>query len=343
MYAVLTVRELHQRVLYGRGACLEVRVTNRIGILAAAEPERQLRTLMKLVGRVFIGVIALAGITLVWGLLEPYVIDQTSPEVALPGLPTAWEAQQVAVLADLQVGMWLDNTATVRRMVSRLVDKPPALVLIAGDFIYHPGKNGSAKIAEAVALLKPLSEANIPTYAVLGNHDYAMPTEKAKEDEAVAGALREALEAAGIQVLQNEAVALTDPDGKEGADPLYLVGVGSHVADEDRVQVALKGLPQNAPRLAFMHHPESFKAFPKNAAPFAVAGHTHGGQFRIPFTPSRTWMTFAREDEVHADGWIKGYGASGNTLYINRGIGFSVLPLRLNCPPELTLLRLTRG
>ena len=52
-------------------------------------------------------------------------------------------------------------------------------------------------------------------------------------------------------------------------------------------------------------------------------------------------MTFAVDDEVHADGWISDYGAPGNRLYVNRGIGFSVLPLRLNCPPELTWFTLT--
>lgn len=293
---------------------------------------------------IVISVFALIGLVLVWGLLEPYFIDEVSLEVALPDLPETWEGRRVAVLADLQVGMWWDNTSTVARMVSRLVKTPPAAVLIAGDFIYHPDAegDGSAEIAEAVTLLRPLTEANIPTYAVLGNHDYAMPTEKAKKDEAVAGVLRRALERAGIQVLQNEAVPLADPVGSR-ADPLYLVGIGPHVASEDRVQAALGGLPQTAPRLALMHHPESFKAFPESAAPFAVAGHTHGGQFRIPFTPARTWMSYAREDEVHADGWIQGYGNPSNNLYVNRGIGFSVVPLRLNCPPELTLFTLIRG
>lgn len=75
---------------------------------------------MKLVRRIFIGVFALTGFTLVWGLLEPYVIDETLPEVALPGLPESWEGRQVAVIADLQVGMWWDNTRTVARIVSRL-------------------------------------------------------------------------------------------------------------------------------------------------------------------------------------------------------------------------------
>ncbi len=288
------------------------------------------------------GLFALAGLLLLWGLLEPYVIDEQAFEVALPHLPTSWEGQQVAVIADLQVGMWLDNTPTVRRLVSRLLERRPAFVLIAGDFIYHPGRNEEAVIAEAVALVAPLAAAGIPTYAVLGNHDYAMPTEGANKDAALAGRLRAALEAAGVGVLRNQAVSLPGPADRADSPPLHLVGVGAHIPREDDPQAALAGLSPDAARLVVMHHPESFKAFPAGSAPLAVAGHTHGGQFRIPFTPSWTWMSYTREDEVHADGWIQDYGAAGNRLYVNRGVGFSVLPLRLNCPPELTLFTLVR-
>ena len=293
--------------------------------------------------RVIAGLLVVVGLFLVWGLLEPYVIDEQRFEVALPNLPASWSGQEVAVIADLQVGMWLDNTPTVRRIVSRLVERKPALVLIAGDFIYHPRGDGGAVIAEAVALVRPLAAAGVPTYAVLGNHDYAMPTEEASKDEVLAESLRAALEAAGVKVLHNQAVALPSPPGGTRSAPLYLVGVGARAPREDDPQAALAELPPDAARLALMHHPESFEAFPAGSAPLAVAAHTHGGQFRVPFTPSWTWMSYARENEVHADGWIQNYGNEGNRLYVNRGIGFSVLPLRLNCPPELTLFTLRPG
>lgn len=47
-----------------------------------------------------------------------------------------------------------------------------------------------------------------------------------------------------------------------------------------------------------------------------------------------------RDDPVHADGWIDGYGKAGNRLYVNRGIGMSAVPIRINCPPELTIFTL---
>lgn len=89
-----------------------------------------------------------------------------------------------------------------------------------------------------------------------------------------------------------------------------------------------------------MHNPDTFGRLPPSSAPLAVAGHTHGGQIRIPFTPEWSWITFKSEDEVHADGWIDDYGAPGNRLYVNRGIGFSVVPIRINAPPEITMFTL---
>jgi len=295
---------------------------------------------MPLISRRSAKYFALPGALLLWSLLEPYVIDEQAYEVTLPRLPDSWEGQRVAVIADLQVGMWLSNASTVGRIIARVIKKRPALVLLAGDFVYLYGKSSSRAITNAVNLVRPLVEAGLPTYAVLGNHDYRMPTERSSKDEVLAEGVRAALETAGIRVLHNEAVPLASPDGRASESPLYLVGIGSHVAHEARPEVALAGLPYDASRLVLMHHPKSFKALPEDSAPVAVAGHTHGGQVRLPFSLARAWMSYSRENEVVTDGWIRGYGKAGNRLYVNRGIGFSVAPLRFNCPPELTLFTL---
>ncbi|MFO7964211.1 MAG: hypothetical protein R6U50_09850 [Desulfobacterales bacterium] len=108
----------------------------------------------------------------------------------------------------------------------------------------------------------------------------------------------------------------------------------------DRPEAALGQIPPNAPRLVIMHHPDTFKQFPAETAPMALAGHTHGGQIRVPGLPSWSWLTFVKGDDVHTDGWITDFGRPGNHLYVNRGIGFSALPVRINCRPELTWVTL---
>lgn len=295
---------------------------------------------MNVIKRILVTLLSVVALLLVWSLAEPYVIDEERLSVSLTDLPEAWEGEQIAVLADFQVGMWLDNTWTIERIVNRLVEDKPAAVLIAGDFVYHPGTSDNNESANAAEFLRPLIDVDIPVYAVLGNHDYGMPTAKAQKDEALAEDVRIALEGVGVRVLQNEAVALSPTS--DTSSPLYLIGVGPYIADESNPEAALSQLPDGAPRLALMHHPASFTQFPAGTAPLAFGAHTHGGQLSLPFTPSWSYMAYIEEDTVHADGWVNNYGAANNRLYVNRGVGFSVIPMRLNAAPELTLVTLKR-
>lgn len=273
----------------------------------------------------------------IWGFfIEPYTLDVQEQEATITNLPPAWEGQRIGLIADFQYGMWMANTSTMERAVNQLIEDNPAAVLIAGDFVYHLKENWREDIETVIGIVRPLSDAGIPTYAVLGNHDYGMSTSKDQKKSEQAEGLKTALEEVGIQVLQNEADTLLREDAS-----LYIAGIGSHVAGEDQPELALSEVPEDAARIVLMHNPNSYEAIPANTAPLAVAGHTHGGQFRLPFTPQWSWMTYQRENKVHADGWIEEeYGAAGNNLYVNRGIGFSLIPARLNCPPELTYFTL---
>ena len=293
---------------------------------------------MTIIWNVVLVLLTIAAGLLVWSAVEPYFIDIEDHDVTIPRLSEAWDGRRVAVIADLQVGMWASNTWTIERIVRRIVRERPAAVLLVGDFVYHAGGD-PAPVRRVARLLEPLREAGLPTYAVLGNHDYDMPSKGAPANETLASAVREALRGIGVRVLENESVPLPKPNGEP---PLHLVGIGAHVPGHDDVPAALAEVPEAAPRLVMMHHPNSYHALPPGSAPLAVAAHTHGGQFRIPFTPDWTWMTYTSDDEVHTDGFDETTGADGNRLYVNRGIGFSVVPLRLNCPPELTMFTLRR-
>lgn len=306
---------------------------------------------MKKVKYILLSLLGIFGLLLIWGLLEPYTIGTEEEIAEIPNLPAAWEGQRVALIADWQIGMWLGNTPTIRRIVQQLIEERPALVLIAGDFVYHAGENPSLEINKATEIVRLLVEAGIPTYAVLGNHDYGMDAKNAPEDKQLATKVYDALEAVDVQMLKNEAIRLPLPSNRNqtlartgGELPLYLVGIGDHWSNEDRPTFAVAQVPRGVARLVFMHNPNSFEPLPSGTAPLAMAGHTHGGQVRLPFLPEWSWMTFAKEDAVHADGWISGYGQPGNKLYVNRGIGFSIIPIRINCPPEITFftLRQTR-
>ena len=314
-----------------------------------------------------IWLIAAGGVTssllLIWGtLIEPRLIIEEKHGVEIPALPAAWENQRIALIADPQIGLWFSNTGTVRRIVARLVKSRPAAVFIAGDFIYQARPSAGQQnepdtsklvatreraledIERVVRILRPLTDAGLPTYAVLGNHDHASDAARSAHLPSLAARVREALESVGIRVLVNEAVPLPSPRTDDATHPrdadLWLVGLAARSANDNGTRAALAQLPPGAPRLVLMHNPDTFESLPPATAPLAMAGHTHGGQIRTPGLVLRRLLGRFNPERPELSGWIHDYGQPGNRLYVNRGIGFSLLPIRFNAPPEITLFTL---
>lgn len=289
----------------------------------APTPRRDISVGHRLGTAAVIGAVAL----LAWALIvEPRVVLTVQEEQAdIPGLPSAWDGATVGVLADLQIGMWLDNVGMSRQAVEVLLERRPDVVLLLGDFVY--GEDDTAqKVRTALDVVRPLPESGIHTIAVFGNHDYRAGA----VDE-----LHEGLRDMGVEILVNDHVEL-----RRDGTGLYVVGLGSARADRAHPDRALADVPQDAARLVMMHNPTTFDRLPPGTAPLAVAGHTHGGQVRVPFTPEWSLLRLVQDQPVHVDGWIDGYGAPGNELFVNRGIGMSIVPLRFNCTPAVTLFTL---
>lgn len=306
-----------------------------------APPARPGRSILKKVGLSTAGTVllALGGIVL-WGvLIEPRILlDVQRQDAEVLDLPIEWEGETVAMLADFQVGMWLDNDGMVAKAIDRAIDLDVTAVLIAGDFVYgtDPGR-----IDRAMRLVRPLTEAGIPTIAVLGNHDYVMAKPDDAKQSGVAEEVERRLVELGVHVLTNESTRIEHPGG---GPPLHVVGIGSEWAGNSHPREAFDDLAPETARLVLMHNPASFRDLPPHSGSLSLAAHTHGGQIRIPFTPSKSWLDIAREQEVVADGWgEQGSGAAGNRLYVNRGIGFSRVPARFRCRPELTVFTLRRA
>jgi len=293
----------------------------------------------------------LAAVVIYGTAIEPRFVVRNDEQAAIPALPAAWEHQQVAVFADLQVGMWWSNRDAARRLVRKVVELKPAAVLIAGDFVYDADYSVNSQMQEVLSILQPILDAKIPTYAVLGNHDYSLMNEHSKEENYVARAVRDALDSAGVHMMDNRAdtlsLALGDSLSLRGDSAsrgtLYIVGIGEKWGDNDDVRAAFANVPDSAPRIVFMHDPDSFAHIPAGQAPFAVAAHTHGLQLGIPWVSDWLWRHEFSDEGSGVEGWIDHYGAPGNRIYVNRGVGFSIFPARVNAVPELTVFTLTRA
>ena len=293
-----------------------------------------------MIGRLLAGIGALLLFTLVYGVaIEPRILlDDKKFEAEIPALPAAWDGQKVALVADFQYGMWLDNVGMMEEVVEDAISERVALLLVAGDFLYKPD---STKAEEVVDVLRPALVGGIPVVAVLGNHDYSLMKKESEMRPPIAEYLMTQLREAGVTVLENDAVAVPAPGG--GA-PLWVAGIGPVWAEDSFPDRALAAVPAGAPRLVLMHNPESYRQIPADAAPLALAAHTHGGQIRVFPGERNSWLDIVRKGETVADGWAAdSIGAAGNRLYVNRGIGFSTVPVRINCRPELTVITLLRA
>lgn len=265
-------------------------------------------------------------------LIEPrLILDEERISATIPGLPAEAEQPELAVIADLQVGMWFANIAMAERIIDRVVEEDPDALLIAGDFVYSEDPANPEKIEQVIDILAPVIDADIPVYAVLGNHDYLVDAEEQ---------LTEALGSRGVTMLQNQSARLR-LGGSDADVDLHVVGIGPAYDGLADVDKALEGVPDEAPRVVMMHNPTTFPALPVGSAPLAVAGHTHCGQIAVPGTPDWSWLAWTTKETMVADGFAPDdFGADGNRLFVTCGIGFSNLPMRISAPPQLVFVDL---
>ena len=159
-----------------------------------------------------------------------------------------------------------------------------------------------------------------PTFGILGNHDTA--------------AMLPALEWSGVRMLMNEAEAIC-----RGSDRLWLAGVDDpHFYRMDDLNTALEGVPQHDAVVLLSHSADGHVRAEHSGVDLLLCGHTHGGQICLPGSVPIT-LESALPRRMGAGPWQY----NNMTSYTSVGAGSSVVPVRLNCPPEITLHRLRCG
>ncbi len=266
--------------------------------------------------------------------VEPGWLEVTFPNIGLPGLPTEAEGFSIAQISDLHLGpdVKVEHIRHAAMMTNAL---HPDLIALTGDFISQSARY-IAPCAEELAMLR----APYGVYAVLGNHDRWVAPDR----------LADQLERVGIVVLRDEAKAIAIGKGR-----MWLIGLedtgytalnggpleqARQVWDEKALRLAelLAGIPEGEPRILLLHNPDLNELFAGMRLSLALCGHTHGGQVRLPlvgvlFVPS----LFGRK---YACGLVQG---PASPVYVNRGVGVIAPPVRFDCRPEITFLRLHKG
>jgi len=273
------------------------------------------------------GVVAAAGaaVTGGWGFTESYHPQVTRLEIPLARLPQAFDGLTIAQLSDFHYEEHF-SVVPIRKAVEMVNGLHPDLAVLTGDFVTVPWLDGSpgnlrqyAQTAEPCARILQDLQAPMGRFAILGNHD-------AGSDPArVVRALRDH----HLPVLMNRSVPL-----ERGKERIWLAGVDDVLEGRPDVALALENIPRAELTILLAHEPDFADEASLTPVDLQLSGHSHGGQVWIPGIGAPWLPALGRR-------YPRGlYKVGDMTLYTNIGIGTIRAPIRLNCPPEITLITL---
>jgi len=244
---------------------------------------------------------------------------------AIANLPDAFQNFRIVQISDIHLEEFTE-TWFLEEMVRQVNALHPELVLLTGDFVTRAPLPIASAWKAAGICAEILTGLTAPQrYAILGNHDVAV------------GATRVAtpLVAHGTPVLANSYVPL-----ERGADRIWLCGLDDVANGAPDLDLAVPADPR-APVVFLCHEPDyvdrivHHPRFP--SIDLMLSGHSHGGQIRLPIIGPLILPPLGKR---YPEGL---YHFGHMQLYVNRGIGTVGLPLRLNCPAELTHITLVRA
>jgi predicted MPP superfamily phosphohydrolase len=264
--------------------------------------------------------LALAGVGFAWHsiVVAPRSLRLHHRDVFVPRLPAAFDGYRIAHLSDLHLGALTSGAKHVRTAAAVL---QPDLCVVTGDLI-----DRDTATAACAALLGSWHVLD-GVIGILGNHEhYALRHRPASVSAFIAQ-----LAARGVRTLVNESLAL-ERDGQR----LWVVGVDDPYRHRDHLTRAFAGVPAHEPSILLAHAPDILLRLPAGRTDLVLTGHCHGGQVRTPWGPIVT-RTRMRLPDVLGLQWVNGV-----PVHLSGGMG-STIPLRVLCPPEVTVLQLRAG
>ncbi len=270
-----------------------------------------------------------AGLALYSSEIERHWIEVTERDIHLRGLAPAFNGMRIAQLSDIHLDEFTEPFF-LRKAIRQIDELQPDAVFLTGDFISDGPRSRGFAAGAAWHCANILSELKCrELYAVLGNHDVSVGRRRVSA----------ALTANGITVLHNACLPLERSGGR-----FWLAGVDDPLLGHPDLDLAIppsiRNLP-NEPVVLLCHAPDyadHLRSHPAGQATgLMLSGHTHGGQVRLPFLGPLALPELGRK---YVQGW---YRLESLQLCVNRGIGTVGLPFRIDCPPEISLIRLQAG
>lgn len=222
----------------------------------------------------------------------------------------------VVQLSDIHAGLFM-NRQEMHRFADRVIALQPDLFVLTGDYITNSIEFLPGCVEEMARV-----HARYGTFAILGNHERWY---------ADVGEVKKIFRRYGMPLLVNEHRIIHTERGAFAVVGIDDFGIGGH-----DLESALHGLDAALPSILLSHRPEVFPQAAVHGIPLTLAGHYHGGQVKLKLPGFEFSLADLRTP--YPEGLFQ---INDSRLYVSRGIGTTFTPVRLNVPPEITLLNLT--
>ncbi|KAA0966959.1 metallophosphoesterase [Sporosarcina sp. ANT_H38] len=256
---------------------------------------------------------------------ENTTVGVTRYEIMSDKIPDSYDKFSIVQISDLHDAEFGENHLEV---VNRVKMITPQAIFITGDFIDSNRYN----LEKSLILIQELQFV-APIYYVTGNHEVAT-----EDMDNIKGALAEL----GVRVLSNEADVITLFPGSSiaigGIDDPLASDLEDDEAVKKSIEQAFKNIPDEMFKVLLSHRPERFDEYAEARIDVTFSGHAHGGQFRMPgvgglVSPGQGWFP-KYSSGVHEK--------NDSRLVVSRGLGNSIIPVRLFNQPEIVVVTLRK-
>lgn len=247
--------------------------------------------------------------------IERYAIVVNRYCIPVPNLPEAFAGFRIVHLTDLHYGL-LVPLGVIKYVVAKTNQIPRDAVVCTGDYVHE--RQATGQIDRVWPVLAGLT-ATAGVYAVLGNHDHWADTARSQHWLARTG-----------QDLRHRTATIT-----VGGQRIWLAGAGDLWEDHLSLDKLLADIPDGDCRIVLAHNPDTADTDFSVRVDLVISGHTHGGQVKPPFMEPPVLPV---KNKTYSSG-LK-VSPRGTPVFISRGIGWAVCPVRFNCLPEIAVLEL---
>lgn len=254
------------------------------------------------------------GLLTAWVLWANVAVEGNEWTLESPELPAAFEGFRIAQVSDLH------NTAHWEAVIDALETVQPDIIVLTGDLI----DSRNTDVDRALEFVREAA-AIAPCYYVSGNHESRI---------AQWPRLRQGLLDSGVQVLEDEGCTM-----ERGGESISILGLRDPDFGGDPARTLEDLAAGEGYTILLSHRPELFELYVRSGVDLVFAGHAHGGQVRIPFVggliaPHQGWFP-------EYDSGL--YEQGGTAMLVSRGVGNSIIPLRINNRPEIVVAVIGTG